>query len=174
MYSARGGSASILRGKVGLTRGNRDEETVWKEFSQDKQRLARVAGAIRQAVSSGLGTRDDAEEEGDVVDAPEGRILTRLHRSRERSRKLVERCKKRALAEHGRLFCEVCSFDFEKSYGSRGKGVIKVHHTKPLETLVEGARTRLEDLALLCANCHRVVHSVRLWLTLDQLRSLID
>jgi HNH endonuclease len=86
-------------------------------------------------------------------------LLTRLHRIRERSRKLVEHRKQKALAEFGRLCCEVCRFDFEKSYGEGRRGFIEAHHTKPVETLVEGSKTRLEDLALLCANCHRMAHS---------------
>jgi 5-methylcytosine-specific restriction protein A len=70
------------------------------------------------------------------------------------------------------LFCEACLFDFEEHYGPRGKGFIEAHHTKPVETLMEGSKTRLEDLVLLCANCHRMVHAARPWLSIDQLREL--
>ena len=118
--------------------------------------------------------RADLANDDDIVEAEEGRILTRLHRSRERSRKLVEQRKLKALKEFGRLRCEVCLFDFEESYGIRGKGFIEAHHTKPVETLVEGAKTRLEDLVLLCANCHRMVHASRPWLTIEQLRDLLN
>jgi len=100
-------------------------------------------------------------------------LYAQLHRTRERSRKLVEQRKQKALAEFGRLRCEVCRFDFEECYGDRGRGFIEAHHTKPLETLVEGSKTRLEDLALLCANCHRMVHSARPWLTVDEPRRLL-
>jgi 5-methylcytosine-specific restriction protein A len=34
-------------------------------------------------------------------------------------------------------------------------------------------RPALEDLALLCANCHRIIHSCRPWLSLDELRAII-
>ncbi len=114
-----------------------------------------------------------AADEPDVMEAEEGRVLTRLHRSRERSRKLVEACKKHALKKHGRLVCEACNFEFGKRYGSQHDGIIDCHHTKPVHTLGEGAKTRIEDLALLCANCHRVVHANRPWLTLEQLRAAI-
>jgi hypothetical protein len=76
--------------------------------------------------------------------------------------------------ELGRLRCEACYFDFEERYGSRGKGFIEAHHTKPVETLVEGSKTKLDDLALLCANCHRMVHSTRPWLSIPELRELIQ
>ena len=36
-----------------------------------------------------------------------------------------------------------------------------------------GDKTKLEDLALLCANCHRVVHSSRRWLTVSQVKAAI-
>jgi 5-methylcytosine-specific restriction protein A len=36
-----------------------------------------------------------------------------------------------------------------------------------------GAKTRLSDLHLLCANCHRMVHAKRPWLTLDELKGYV-
>ncbi|WP_436296613.1 HNH endonuclease [Variovorax sp. LjRoot175] len=96
-----------------------------------------------------------------------------MHRVRERSRKLVEQAKKLALKKHGRLFCEACKFDFADRYGAIGQGLIDVHHTKPVHTLAEGDRTSVEDLALLCANCHRVVHSSRKWLSVAEVAALV-
>ena len=52
--------------------------------------------------------------------------------------------------------------------------VIECHHIKPLHTLAEAQTTRLEDLALLCSNCHRMVHARRPWLTVDDLKSLLS
>ncbi|MEN2474254.1 HNH endonuclease [Burkholderia sp. GS2Y] len=161
-------------GKVGLTRGNKDEEVVWEEFAGDPSRLATVCAAIKSVI---LEHATDAELSGagepDIAEADEGRILTRLHRVRERSRKLVEQAKVAALKKHGRLFCEACGFDFREKYGVAGEGLIDVHHTKPVHTLAEGDKTRLEDLALLCSNCHRVVHSSRRWLTVEQVSALV-
>jgi 5-methylcytosine-specific restriction enzyme A len=146
----------------------------WREFSEDKERLAKVAHAIRQAITlPSNGGLVDIDDEG-ITEAEEGRLLTRLHRRRERSRKLVEQRKLKALKEFGRLRCEACSFDFEERYGSRGKGFIEAHHTKPVETLVEGSKTKMDDLALVCANCHRMVHSTRPWLTIPELQKLIQ
>src|SRR5262249_57292836 len=118
-----------------LTRGNKDEEAVWLEFSQDRERLVRVADAIRQAILLPADMQDATEDEEGTVEAEEGRLLTRLHRTRERSRKLVEQRKQKALAAFGRLRCEACQFDFEERYGDRGRGFIEAHHTKPVVTL---------------------------------------
>lgn len=158
-------------GKVGLTRGNKDEQVVWDEFAHDPDRLAAVAKAIRLAIDEPAdGEALQGAYEPDIEEAEEGRVLTRLHRVRERSRKLVDAAKAGALKKFGRLACEACGFDFSQVYGSVGSGLIEVHHTKPVHTLVEGERTRLQDLALLCANCHRVVHSSRRWLTVEEVQ----
>ena len=106
----------------------------------------------------------------DGEDAVEGRLLTVAHQRRERSRKVVLAKKAAALKLLGRLMCEACGFDFGKRYGSRGEGVIDCHHTKPVADLGDGTPTHLRDLALLCANCHRMIHARRPWLTLEELK----
>lgn len=159
-------------GKVGLTRGNKDEERVWREFSGDVDRLRRVAEAICLAVEQSPSILGGDDEPG-IEEAEEGRVLTRIHRVRERKRGLVEQRKRIALKTHGRLACEACGFDFSIKYGEVGQGIIEVHHTKPVHTLTEGDKTKLEDLALLCANCHRVVHSSRRWLSIDQVKAAV-
>ena len=45
--------------------------------------------------------------------------------------------------------------------------------TKPLHTVADDHRSNVEDLALLCANCHRIVHARREWLTMQELRKLV-
>jgi hypothetical protein len=46
------------------------------------------------------------------------------------------------------------------------------HHVVPLH--VSGATTtKLADLAILCANCHRMIHRGDPWLTPDELRDLV-
>lgn len=162
-------------GKVGLTRGNKDEQVVWAEFANDLPRLGSVVAAIRIAVTQHAEDDDlGGADEPEIQEAEEGRVLTRVHRVRERSRKLVEQCKKAALKKHGRLTCAACGFDFAAKYGPSGMGLIDVHHTKPVHTLAAGDKTSLADLVLLCANCHRVVHSTRRWLSVDQVRQLVS
>jgi 5-methylcytosine-specific restriction enzyme A len=165
--------AFTATGKVGLTRGNKDEAIVWDEFSADRQKLRQVSAAIRAAILLPPDQQPPPYDEDEIAEAEEGQILTRFHRVRERNRTLVEKRKKQAQKD-GSFRCEVCEFDFEKQYGERGKGFIEVHHTKPVHALVAGSKTRLEDLALVCANCHRMIHSRRPWLSISELRSLID
>jgi 5-methylcytosine-specific restriction protein A len=160
-------------GKVGLQRGGKDEEAVWNEFADQPDRLHQVANLLRSTIALPASEQPEPYDEDGTVEAEEGRILTRLHRSRERSRKLVDERKRKAMAATGSLRCEACDFDFAARYGQRGQGFIEAHHTKPVHSLEPGATTKLVDLALLCANCHRMVHSARPWLSIDQLRQLI-
>lgn len=128
-------------GKKGLLRGNKDEGVVWNTFAGDPARLALVADAIRSQVFSGKVSEAALSDDDDLMEAPEGRVLTRLHRTKERNRKLVESRKRKARKETGKLICEACDFDFEQRYGERGKGFIEAHHTKPVHTLPENGRT---------------------------------
>jgi 5-methylcytosine-specific restriction enzyme A len=163
----------VAQGKKGLERGGKLEEDVWSEFADDPARLSRTASAIRMVVSRGEIPVASEEEDEEFAEAEEGRILTRLHRTRERNRKVVEKKKTAVLKAHGVLRCEACSFDFETIYGSRGAGFMEAHHVNPMHTLLPGSKTRLDDLVLLCSNCHRMVHARRPWLTIDELKVLI-
>jgi hypothetical protein len=89
--------------------------------------------------------------EGDV------RYLFVKHRSRERA--LRDATIRHALAS-GALRCEVpgCGFDFSERYGSVGRGYAQVHHLRPLSDNEAAVETTLADLAIVCANCHAMIH----------------
>ena len=80
------------------------------------------------------------------------------HRSRESGLRQEKLLAFRA-AHGGRLFCEVpgCGFDFGRKYGDVASEYAQVHHLKPLG-VSRRTRTRLQDLAVVCANCHAVIH----------------
>lgn len=149
-------------------------QKVWDEFADDRDKLRALAKAIKQHIEANQnsGGSQDTEFMGLIAEAPEGGILTRSHTFRERNRILVERKKKNALRKTGRLVCEACGFDFVEKYGERGKGFIECHHTKPLRDLKPGSTTRLNDLVLLCSNCHSMVHKEP-WLEMGELVRLI-
>ncbi len=159
------------QGKAGVTPKGKREAEVWQEFAKDPVRLSQTADAILalidtddQLESSGL------EDDGDI-EASEGKLVTRTHRARERSASIVKRKKQKVREKmNGRLACEVCGFDFRQRYGERGDGFIECHHTSPVSELRPGQKTRLADLALVCANCHRMIHAGRPWLTPEELR----
>lgn len=99
----------------------------------------------------------------------EGRKKLVHHLVRERDRSLIDKKKKAVLRTIGRLACEVCSFNFEDVYGDRGRDFCEVHHLIPLSDLDTETETRLEDLAIVCSNCHRMIHQ-RPWIQIDELK----
>jgi hypothetical protein len=104
---------------------------------------------------------------------PEGKKKERLHKSRERNSSLIKEVKSEALMREGKLVCQCCGFDFESLYGELGKGFIEAHHTKPVSELSpDGEKTKKEDIALVCSNCHRMLHRRRPWLEMDELKNL--
>lgn len=55
--------------------------------------------------------------------------------------------------------CAVCGFDFGKVYGDDFKGMIEVHHTKPLHTIKKDyVVDPINDLVPVCPNCHAAIH----------------
>ena len=116
----------------------------------------------------------DNSEPDDEAGSHEWRKVLRTHWAHERSKALVKRAKERFKTEHGRLFCEVCEFDFFQVYGARGEGYIEVHHIVPVSELQEGDSTRLSDVALVCSNCHRMLHRERPLLAIEELRSILQ
>ena len=157
---------------VGLPGGNRLEAEIWKEFAHDASRLRLIAETIRDiALEEVLDTSifdSDATEE-----ATEGALLTKIHRFRERDPAIVRTKKIRIICERGCLRCEACSFDFEAIYGELGRGYAECHHTQALSELRASEKVRLCDLSIVCANCHRMIHRRRPWLSIEALRELL-
>jgi 5-methylcytosine-specific restriction enzyme A len=105
------------QGKTGLTRGNRQEETVWNDFASDLVRLTETATAIGANVETSYA--DQTDDINEIEEAEEGRILTRAHLVRERSRKLVDAKKAASIRATGKLCCEACGFNFRLLTGAR-------------------------------------------------------
>ncbi|UUM32349.1 HNH endonuclease [Vibrio japonicus] len=103
----------------------------------------------------------------------EGAPVYRRHLVRERKPEIIRAKKAQVKLSVGKLICEACEFDFEKTYGERGEDFIECHHQNPLSDS-EGQNTKLEDLALLCSNCHRIIHRSRPWITVSKLKEIID
>lgn len=103
------------------------------------------------------GSTSDFEFEGF-----EGKMLRRFvaHRQRENRLRLAK-IREALHRNQGKLICEVprCGFDFEKRYGINGLGYALVHHLRPLSSVShKGMRTKQTDLAIVCANCHAMIH----------------
>lgn len=88
------------------------------------------------------------------ITVTEGELRLVAHLVKERNRKIVKEKKQQAINSNT-LLCEVCTFSFPETYQSN---FIECHHLSPIGQA--GVReTKLEDLALVCANCHRMLHT---------------
>lgn len=101
------------------------------------------------------------------------RLIQHNRLDRVRNPVLVRDAKKDFKIKYGKLFCEVCKFDFEIGYGDRGKDYIEAHHKTHISQLNESVILRIEDLAMVCSNCHRMLHRFP-WMTVEELISIID
>ncbi|MRG45026.1 HNH endonuclease [Chitinophaga sp. SYP-B3965] len=162
----------------GMTRGSKMDKQVFFEFNDKKELLKTIAAEITRINNDDsirieiLSIEEDEQTWNDTV--AEGSILYKLHKSRERSAKIVQQKKKRALVLFGKLVCEICEFDFYERYGELGIGFIECHHRTPLSSLQASSKTSLKDLALVCANCHRMLHKKIDVLSIEDLKALIN
>jgi hypothetical protein len=81
----------------------------------------------------------------------------------------------RAAKQHHGYTCQVCEFNFHATYGDLGEKFIEAHHLDPLSERPESQwtdelTTSVDRIAVLCSNCHRMVHRRRPAYSLDELR----
>jgi 5-methylcytosine-specific restriction protein A len=103
--------------------------------------------------ASSTGLIEPEEQDNDVV---EDYTAFKLHRSIERNPSLAKRVKR----VRGYV-CEACGFHFPAHYpGIANNQYIEAHHLVPIRSLKGQKVTRnpKTDFAVLCANCHRMIH----------------
>ena len=93
----------------------------------------------------------------------------RVHVRKERSAALRKACLTVA-RQKGDVCCEVCGLTFANLPRAIGAACCEVHHTIPVSSLAVGAMVRLKDLAVVCSNCHRMIHAKNPPFTLAQLK----
>jgi 5-methylcytosine-specific restriction protein A len=95
-----------------------------------------------------------------------------FHRKIERNSTASRKAKK----FHGTT-CQACTLSFIDRYGKIGKGYIEAHHLKPIGKLKEGEKVEYDiasDFAVLCANCHRMIHRSDDPSDLNKFRSIVQ
>jgi 5-methylcytosine-specific restriction enzyme A len=156
------------------TNGNRLDREVLQLFLDDPGEMRSQAEGIRDILLAWGPNRSALlDPDFDDAGAEEGGLLLREHLRRERDPKLKARKIKSAKRRGQAVACEACGFDFHRTYGQRGLDYIECHHRTPLGVTGK-VRTRLDDLALVCSNCHRMIHRSKDWLTVTQLKALIE
>ncbi|MFK7935530.1 MAG: HNH endonuclease [Saprospiraceae bacterium] len=123
------------------------KEQLWNLFSEH--------------ICEGIKVEDYKPENSEgIYGKSEGDKIVRAHIQQEitiRNSRIVQKAKKRALKKgKGKIKCDCCNFDFIETYGELGYGFIECHHKIFLS---KGQRiTNIDDLALVCSNCHRMLH----------------
>ncbi|MEX3923099.1 HNH endonuclease [Paraburkholderia sp. BR10936] len=141
----------IPRGKGGI-----GQSAVWYA---DKPENKDTAEMVATYIKHGIPPMVDVDEQDG---ATEGNSKLATHLRRERNRKIVEQKKREVLKQTGRLCCEACGFNFKAFYGKLGERFCEVHHRVPLHKADGLVKTTTADLAVMCSNCHRIIHRTEL------------
>jgi 5-methylcytosine-specific restriction protein A len=161
----------------GLENVSAMDRLVWADLCTDPERIKQIANSIRKLAQ---GPPEELTDTGDDEEFAEGRLLTALHKRRERNPhlrcRLLQARRLQARTRMGRLTCDLCgqASPFQESQGD-DDAIFEVHHL--VSIAVAGERsTRIQDLALLCANCHRALHRAitraRRWLSLAEVAAM--
>lgn len=164
------------KGKGSSSHSKLDKE-VFYEYYQKKEVLKRIAENITLALGDDQRVHEISSIEDEIDDeilVKEGKVLYKLHKVRERNKGVVKRKKDEYLKLNGKLDCEVCGFDFYKTYGELGYGFIEAHHKTPLSKLGSATITKPTDLALVCSNCHRMLHRKISETSISELKSKLN
>ena len=138
--------------------------------------LAEALDIYRRLVELGLWAAEDevisdAEETQYSDTITEARVFS-LHRRIERRGGNAKRVK-RALG----TTCMACGLNLGERYGPIADGYIEAHHLVPISSLTVGEPVTLDprkDFAVLCPNCHRIIHRMTDLSDLDGLRKLLQ
>jgi len=138
---------------------------VWQKFKEHFVNPEQESETITSAIITTL------EFTNPDFKATEGGMRMVSHIVKERNRNIINEKKQKAI-KNNQLKCEVCGFSFPKTYNVE---FIECHHLTPIGQ--GGVReTTLDDLALVCANCHRMLHKKINgdYLTISQLQGKLE
>jgi len=146
------------------------------EWEQDFTPFVHVLGAEQTTVLKLEGQRLQKllEKESQIkkhirtIEAEEGEQYKAERKFRERNRALIEIKK-----ENSEYICEVCGMIFEKNYGKIGKKYIIAHHLIAIGGRKKSAKTTLADIALVCSNCHDMLHKKKPPYKIDELKRIL-
>ena len=118
----------------------------------------------------------DKVEEESGVDFPEdeskyyeGALMKVNVNKYERNRSARQKC-----IEQKGLKCLVCGLDFNKTYGTIGKGFIHVHHLVPISSIGEEYKLdAVKDLVPVCPNCHYMLHRKNPPYSIEELQKIM-
>ena len=109
------------------------------------------------------------------LEVNEGKQKLSQHLKRERNLQIVKKAKELFKRKNnGKIFCEICKFDFSERYGEIGEGFIEAHHKKPISQMKPEDITRIEDFVMVCSNCHSILHIGTDWISHEELKKKLE
>ncbi len=135
----------------------------WSEFFERERRGAAWAYRPKTALPPPIVA--DAE-----LSAVEGDPRLFFHLRRERDPRIALAKREAAQAANGLIQCEACGFATQVTFPGLPGEVCEIHHRLPLASAPEPVETGLEDLAVLCANCHRAIHRTNPLMSVQEFR----
>lgn len=146
---------------------SRTDRAIVSEYPPSRKNdVAQIAATILSELMLNPQIEEVPEDEQFV----EGKLVTASHRRRDRRlrRKLLDK------RDDENLRCEVCDFTPPPLPRDLRESFFEAHHVIPLSHTSGETSTRVRDMALLCAGCHRFVHRLicrgRRWVDLDEVR----
>jgi predicted HNH restriction endonuclease len=128
----------------------KDDSLAWQVRA--RRRLSAESASLLLKVLSAKLKRTKHE-----VTVREGKTTQVALSKRERSKVL----RVQALAQRGTV-CEICEFDFAKQYGDFARNCVEVHHIEALAGAGHrGVMNTLDDVIVICPNCHRALHQFK-------------
>ncbi len=158
-------------GAGGLSNVSRVDREVWQDFGNRPDLVTQLVNAIKSGAQE-IAASGDATEAEDI-EFWEGRTVTAVHLRRERQPAL----RRKVIGTRrttGRLCCDACGHT--PSLSNLDDAEFECHHVRPLATTGFVA-TKISDIALLCANCHRLIHRLMVkekqWINIDSFRQIL-
>jgi hypothetical protein len=145
-------------------------------FSESKKDIAPYAELRPDAVGvlyfEEIPDAENVAPDPELIDfqATEGKQKLIEHFKKERNRGLIIAKRNQIRAAQGYLICESCGLTETELPKGLGDACFEVDHKNPISQLKGPTKTKLVDLHLLCANCHRLIHRSNPMLTPAQLQ----
>ncbi|RPH27818.1 MAG: hypothetical protein EHM93_19020 [Bacteroidales bacterium] len=140
-------------------------QDLWNKFIPYFRTDFKTAPTFTESIEAEIDNTDSS------ISVTEGKLRLVTHYARERDRNII-RAKKQQAIQKQSLECEICEFSFIYKFGVE---FIECHHKTPISQ--SGVtETTLDDLSLVCANCHRMLHKQfdGKFLTMDELKEKIS
>ena len=166
---------SVATGK-GLSNTSKIDKLVWESFGHQPELVKELAKQIRETSCFFDDTEVILDDLSNEVTFQEGLVLTAFHKKRERANGIRPALLKKRRAEN-KLHCDICGTIPLYTSFINDDSIFECHHIVPLHTIGK-SKTKLSDMALLCANCHKAIHAFisksKTWVTPEELRKLIN